>query len=457
MRADARSSPFLMLSALYADEAMTEVWSERSTIKAWLQVEAALARAQASNGVFPAGIADALAAALDIERIDPARLWRETRNVGYPILPLIRQVSEGLPSDVAGRLHFGATTQDIMDTGLALQLRDSIARLRELASTTGNALAHMAREHRATVMAARTHNQQAVPTTFGAKLAVYVDELARQLQRLDQLEERACRVSLFGAGGTSAALGSTAAAVRSGMASVLGLRDAAVSWHASRDTVTEYVAVCASLAHTAARLAREISNLSRTEIAEVLEPAGHHRGASSTMPQKANPVTSEAIIGLANVARGVVTPAYAAMVVEHERATGEWHIEWDVIPRASTVTAAALQLTAELVPELRVCPQRMTENLNHDGGLVMAEAYMIRLAGPLGRGVAHDLVYEAVVQARASGRGLAAVLQELVPPEAWDEATRDGPIGPAAYLGEAEELVEAALKTWSEAQRKART
>lgn len=451
------STPFMMLSSLYRDDVMSRIWSERSTIQTWLQVEAALARAQANHGVFPSETAEVLAAALDIERVDVGRLWRDTRNVGYPILPLIRQVGEGLPSEVAGRLHYGATTQDIMDTGMALQLVHSLARLRELVAQSGDALATLAHEHRATVMAARTHNQQAVPTTFGAKLASYVDEFARQLQRLDQLRERACRVSLFGAAGTSAALGPTALTVRAEMANLLGLRDATVSWHASRDALTEYVATCASLAHTAARLAREISNLSRTEVGEVLEPAGHHRGASSTMPQKANPVTSEVIIGMANVVRGLLAPSYAAMVVEHERATGEWHIEWDVIPYASTVTASALRLAAELVPGLRVDTERMAANLNLDGGLVLAEAYMIRLARQLGRGVAHDLVYEAVVEARATRRDLASVLAEIAPPEAWQQASLEGDIGPADYVGETEALVAGALEAWSRARGEAVT
>lgn len=449
MGASEQSAPFLMLSALYTDDVMVALWSEHATVESWLKVEASLALAQAKHGVITAETAKALRAALVMQRIDLQRLWSDTRNVGYPILPLIRQVSDGLPDEVAGRLHFGATTQDIMDTGLALQLKQSLTRLRQLVTDIGDSLLRMARVHSSTVMAARTHNQQAVPTTLGAKWAVYVDELGRQLERLDQLEPRVCRISLFGAGGTSAALGPTSVAVREEMARDLGLVDAAIPWHASRDGLAEYVAVVASLAHSVARLAREIANLSRTEIGEILEPGGHHRGASSTMPQKANPIGSEAVIGLTNLVRGLLTPAFAAMVLEHERAAGEWQIEWDALPRASCLTAAALALMAGLLPDLRVNPEMMTANMSRDGGLVMAEAYMIRLAGPLGRGHAHDVVYESASRSRETGKSMQAILKDLVPPAAWAESTLEGPIDPQSYLGEARRQVDMAETIWA--------
>lgn len=445
---DTHRSPFFMLSELYADPVMNRVWSEGAFVEAWLRVEAALAWAQAENGVFEASIAEALEAALVLDHIDFDRLWHETRIVGYPIFPLIRQISERVPPAAAGRLHYGATTQDIMDSGIALQIKAAIARLRELLYAMGDALAEAADSHRTTVLAARTHNQQAVPTTLGAKWAVYLDEVGRQLLRLEQMEPRVCRVSLFGAGGTSAALGPTSAAVRAAMARRLGLEPAEIPWHVSRDSLVEYVAACASLAHTAARFAREVVNLSRTEIGEILEPGGHLRGASSTMPQKANPIVSEAVIGIANLVRGLVSPGYAAMVVEHERAAGEWQIEWDAIPRASCLTAAALALVVHLIPRLRVFPERMLHNLDHDGGLIMSEAYMIRLAATLGRSTAHDVVYEAARRARREGKKLESVLQTLVPSRAWAQAFVDGPIEPKAYLGEAEKIVDAALARW---------
>jgi len=443
-----------MLSDLYHDAEMSEIWSESTTVNMWLRTEAELARAQAEHGLFSRDIAEGLAAALILSNVDLDRLWRDTKVVGYPILPLTQQISEAVSPEVGGRLHYGATTQDIMDTGLSLQLKASISRLRDLLLSVGDALAASVSAHRHTIMAARTHNQQAVPTTLGAKWAGYLDEVARHLVRLTQLEDRLCRVSLFGAGGTAAALGPTSASVRERLAALLNLQVAGVSWHAARDSVAEYLSLCILLSHTAARFAREVSNLSRTEIGEVLEPGGYHRGASSTMPQKSNPITSEVILGLANLARGSAIPGYSAMLVEHERAAGEWQIEWDALPQTSCLTATALAMAAELIPTLRVFPEVMSENMRKDGGLVMSEAYMIRLVESMGKGPAHDLVYEAAVRARKEELPLPEVLFAMMANDLWRETIGDCVIDPSSYLGECESVVEAVLAAWSELRAK---
>ncbi len=272
--------------------------------------------------------------------------------------------------------------------------------------------------------------------------------MGRHRARLAQLRPRVCRVSLFGAGGTSAALGPAAAQVRSRLAARLELEDADVPWHAARDGMAEFVAFAALAPQTAARFAREVANLSRTEIGEVFEPAGHHRGASSTMPQKANPITAEVILGLAGLARGYLAPAAAAMVVEHERAAGEWHVEWDVVPRVAVVAAGALAAATELTVGMRVAPETMRRNLEHDHGLVLAEAFMIRLAEPLGQAQAHDLVYAAATEARRTGRTLVEALRDRVDPEAWRAADLDAGVDPERYLGEAVEVARRAVRSW---------
>lgn len=444
---------FHLLSDLYADPAMAEVFGEERTIAAWLEVEAALAEAQGDVGVLPQETARVLAAAVRRVAIDRERLWNETRVVGYPILPLIRQAGAQLPAAVAGRLHFGATTQDIMDTGWALQVRDALARLDDLLVGWGDALADAALRHAGTVMAGRTHNQQAVPTTFGAKLATLLDEVRRHRQRLAELRPRACRVSLFGAGGTAAALGPRSADVRARLAARLGLEGADVPWHAARDAVAEFVSVAALTAQTAARFAREVANLSRTEIGEVFEPAGHHRGASSTMPQKANPITAEVILGLASIVRGYVGAGLGAMLVEHERATGEWHVEWDAVPRTATLAAGALAAAGELTRGLRVDADAMRRNLAHDHGLIMAEAFMIRLAGPLGQAGAHDRVYAATADARHGGVPLAEALRARVDAADWRAAGLDDAVTPESYLGEATAVAQRAAHAWHAERR----
>jgi len=441
-------TPFLLLERLYGDAAMAEIFSERATVRAWLRVEAALAAAQAELGILTAQEAEQIAgAAADPATVDLEALWRESRNVGYPIFPLVRQLTGALPEGAAGRVHYGATTQDIMDSGLALQLAQATDRLTRLCSDFGDALVPHMEAHRQTTMAGRTHAQHAVPTTFGAKLAGYVAELARHRERLVALRPRVAVVSLAGAGGTAAALGPEREAVRDRLAERLGLADSPVPWHVARDGLAEFGAVAAMLAATAARFAREVIDLSRTEVGEVAEAAGHHRGASSTMPQKANPIGSEAVIGMSVSAAALSAALLRAMESGHERAAGEWQIEWQVLPQIAVLAAGALATAHEVAAELRVDPERMARNLTLTDGRLMAEAHMIAMAPSVGRERAHDLVYAAAQQSAAEGRPLAAVLAEHVRDAGLDAALA-APIAPADYVGDPDAVCDAALAAW---------
>jgi 3-carboxy-cis,cis-muconate cycloisomerase len=424
---------------------MADVFGERATVAAWLEVESALAGAQADLGILSRADADAIAAACDPDAIDLDARWREASVVGYPILPLVRAVVARLPDGPNGRVHYGATTQDIMDTGLALQLRAALDRLEELVAAFGDGLAEHAAAHRDTVVAGRTHAQQAVPTTFGAKLATFLAELARHRDRLRQGRERICVVSLYGAGGTAAALGPSSAEVRSLVARRLELHDDAVPWHVTRDALAEFGFLCAALAATCARFAGEVIALSRTEIDELVEGVGHHRGASSTMPQKANPILSEGIIGLAATTQGLVAPLLRAMEAGHERAAGEWQIEWEALPQVAVLAAGALATAARVAREMHPKVEVMRANLGADSGLVLAEAYMMALAPTLGREDAHDLVYVAARDARE--RGLA--LHDAVRAHLDDRSlVAVDPIHPGDYLGEAPRVCDAALARW---------
>jgi len=382
-----------LLSAVGADEAMTAIFAEDRAVRDWLAVEAALARGLAVAGIIDDPAADRIAAACRPEVVDRDALWTESAMVGYPIFPLVRMICGALAPDDAGFVHFGATTQDIMDTALALQLRDGCTRLLELVGAVGDALAVLVRAHEGTVMAGRTHAQQAVPTTFGAKCAVFLDEFQRHRERLVTARDRIRVVSLFGAGGTSAALGRRADVVRAEVARRLDLAVTIVPWHVARDRVAELTGVCALVCATCVRLAREMVDLSRTEIGEVAEADGMYRGASSTMPQKANPISAELTIGFGLTAQASAAAMLRAMEAGHERAAGEWQIEWHALPTTLTSTAGALRMAAALVEGLRVFPDRMRTNLAADGGRIMAEAYMITLAAQLGRDRAHELLY----------------------------------------------------------------
>jgi 3-carboxy-cis,cis-muconate cycloisomerase len=435
-----------MLVGLYGDGPTSDILSEETLIRSWLRVEAALATAQAELGVLDLEAAEAINVACTLANIDATRLWQDTRNVGYPILSLVRQLDTALPERHRGRVHYGATTQDVMDTGLALQLGAAAGRLAELLARFGDALAALAEAHVRTVIAGRTHAQQAVPTTFGAKIAIYVGELARHRERLAAARGRVAVVSLFGAGGTSAAYGEKAVAIRARVAELLGLASTDVPWHVARDGLAEFGLVCALMSATCCRFAREIVDLSRTEIAEVAEASGHLRGASSTMPQKANPIEAEAVIGMSITAGALGSALFRVMEAGHERAAGEWQAEWEVIPQLVSLTAGSLVTSASIAAGLRVFPDAMRRNLGADGGLVMAEAYMMRLAPHLGRERAHEVVYEAAQRCRESGDALGDVLRELLPADV--AADIGGELAPESYVGQPEDTVGAALSVW---------
>lgn len=436
------SAPFSLLGMLYRDEPTHEIFTAAGSVNGWLAFERALARAQGHLGIISATDAEVIAAVCEAARIDTADLWEQARNVGYPILPLVRQLAAQLPEGPSGRVHYGATTQDAMDTGLALQLAAAIDRLTALTVEVGDRLADVVSIHRSTVMAGRTHAQQAVPTTLGVKLASLLAEYGRHRDRLSAVRGRACVLSAFGAAGTSAAYGPHIAQLREVMAADLGLGTTGVSWHTSRDSLAEVAFVASALAQTCAKFAREVIALSRTEIGELSEAAGHHRGASSTMPQKANPILCEGIVGLAVSATSMLPAQLRAMESEHERAAGEWQIEWEVLPRILCLSAAAMSTTAELLDGLQVDSGRMAANMTADGGGLMAESYMIALAPDLGREKAHDVVYAAVLEARRTATPLA----ELMTQRLGDA----GALDPTDYLGDYDAIVNSALADWTE-------
>ena len=434
---------FSMLQRAFGDVEMEAVFSEAATVESWLRTEAALARAQASVGEISTDRAEAIAAACSVENIDLRSLWAEMANVGYPILPLVRQVTEGLPASERGSLHYGATTQDIMDTGLSLQLAAALERLEALTTVLGDALAQQIEAHGETVMAGRTHGQQAVPTTFGAKMATFLRQCSRLRADLAALRPRCCQVSLHGAAGTSAGLGPRADDVRAEVGRQLGLSPPDGPWHVTRDGVAAFGAVCARAAAICARLAREVIDLSRTEIGEVSESAGHHRGASSTMPQKANPIDSESIVGMAASVAASSTSLYRAMEAGHERSAGEWQVEWHSVPQVAVLSAGCLLIAARVVGGLNVHPERMAANLDLEQGRTLAEAYMFELAPELGREAAHDVVYEAAVASKARHVELRETLSEVT---GGIGTVRD--IEPAEYTGQARVEADRAVADW---------
>jgi 3-carboxy-cis,cis-muconate cycloisomerase len=443
---------FSLLTRLAGDPDQLGVFAERSTVEGWLAVERALALAQAEHGVLTDAEAAAIVRAARYDAVDPARLWETARTVGYPILGLVREigreVGRGPDPRAAGRVHFGTTTQDVMDTGLVLQLTRSLALLDRALGELGDALADRAAEHARTVMAARTHAQQAVPTTFGATLAALLAQFTRHRERIAQLAPRLAVVSLFGAGGTAAALGPRSAAVRASVAGLLGLTDPGVGWHAQRDVVAEFGWLCATLTATCAKFARDVVDLSRTEIGEVREPWSSHRGASSTMPQKANPISSEIVIGLSGTTGALASALLRIQEAGHERSAGEWQIEWQVVPQLAVLAGSALRETLTVARGVRVDAARMRANLDADGGLAMAEAQMMHLAAAIGHETAHDLVYAAATRARRDGLDLGDALRLVASERGRADLLPDPLVTAEDYLGEAVTATGTAVRRW---------
>ena len=437
--------PWNLMDQLSGDTEMVAVFGPQATVDAWLRIEAELSRAQALLEIIPSGAGAAIEEICRNGSFDKEELWASARNVGYPIFGLVRQIDARLPEEHRGYAHLGATTQDIMDTGLALQVSQACDVLLERFITIGNALEDIALRERSTVMAARTHGQQAVPTTLGAKFAVYLGEFGRHVGRLRCAREEVRWLSLHGAGGTSAAFGPEISELRRIIAARLDFRTEDMPWHVARDRFTMVLNCTASAATTSARLGREVANLSRTEIAELSECIGHHRGASSTMPQKRNPIAAEVAIGYATFAASMASGIYRSAEHEHERATGEWQLEWLVLPTLLCAVSGAMLATVRMLDGLEIFGDRMAHNLQADDGLLMAEAMMIRLAPEFGREVAHDLVYEASERARAEGCDLGSALNLIIEGKGIDL-----PIGirAADYLGQAASFPEAAAHEW---------
>lgn len=430
-----------ILGTLYGSDAMRAIFSEDTWFQRMLDVEAALAKAQARLGIIPADAAAAIAVAARYENLDPAELAASARNVGYPVVGLVAGLSRAAGSAGAWT-HWGATTQDIMDTATVLQVRDGLALIRAELRAIAHALAAQAERHRATVMAGRTHLQQALPTSFGLKCATWALPFAGHVQRLDQLRPRVELVEFGGAAGTLASLGDQGIAVMEGLAAELGLGVPPAPWHVCRDALAETVAFLGILCGTLAKLATDIILLCQTEVGEVAEPYVDGRGASSTMPQKRNPIASEYIHAAARGVQALVPLMLGAMAQDHERATGPWQAEALAIPQAFVLTHGALLHARTIAEGMVVDAVRMRQNLDQTHGLIVAEAVMMGLAPFLGRGEAHHVVKHACDAALADRIGLVdALLREHVVTARLDRAAIERLTDPAGYLGSADAFV----------------
>ncbi|MHB8381253.1 MAG: 3-carboxy-cis,cis-muconate cycloisomerase [Candidatus Binataceae bacterium] len=398
--------------SLFGTDEMRELISDRAQIAAMLEVEAALARAEASLGIVPRDAADAINRAARIEILAFDKLAASTGSVGYPIVELVAQLGRAAGADAARFVHLGATTQDIVDTALVLQMRRGTAVIRRDLIATARALAEQATRYRDTPIAGRSHLQHAVPITFGLKCATWAAPLAAHVERLDQAAARVFVVQFGGAAGTLASLGTRGPAVAAALARELNLAAPDLPWHVTRDGIAETAAIFALICGSLSKFALDIVLLSQTEIAEVCEPHAAGAGSSSTMPQKRNPIRCEYVLAATRAVHALVPIVFSAMTQDHERSTGPWQSEALAIPQIFTLTAGALARARELAAGMIVDPARMRQNLDATRGLIMAEALATILTPAMGRAAAHHAVARACDRARDENRALGDVVAD---------------------------------------------
>jgi 3-carboxy-cis,cis-muconate cycloisomerase len=440
--------------ALFADRfgtpEMFEIFSDRRMVQGWLDAEVALACSEAALGLIPDEAAQIIRSKADASQFDIETLREGIATTDHPLVSTVWKFAEACGEEAGRYVHWGATTQDIMDTGLVLQLRDALFVVGSRLDAVMGCAAALAESERATVMAGRTHGQQALPITFGLKAGNWLDELLRHDLRMRQLRARLLVGQLGGAAGTLAALGPNGLAVQRGFCEYLGLGVPVVAWHTARDSLAELASVLSMIAATCSRVAGEVVQLQRTEIAELEERQDAGNVGSSTMPHKRNPMTAEGIIATERLVRRSVDTALGGMSGEHERDMSKWQSEWLWIPELLVLVDSTLARTKEVLSGLRVRPDRMIENLGLTEGLLMSEAVMIALGEQLGRQRAHDLLHEMAMEVAEGDQSFESTL--LASPAVLDAV--GGPdrlkelLDPAGYLGATDEMIDDVLRRY---------
>lgn len=431
---------------MFGTSEMREIFSDQVRIQKWLLTEVALANAQAEHDIIPKEVAHKIADAATMDNIDMEDMKEEFDKVGFPILPFVHQLTKACDSDTARWVHYGATTQDILDTGTVLQMKEAFPVIESYLETIIQALVNVTKKHRNTVMAGRTFQQQASPITLGYKTAIWLDEILRHKERFIQLKPRLLVGQCAGAVGTFATLGNKGMDVQKSMMKELGLHTPEITWHVARDRWGELVSWFSLVAATLGKIANEIGILMRTEIGELSEPFESGRGASSTLPQKRNPIECEPIIAIAHKMRELASLQHTAMIQEHERGIGQMHLEWMVIPEAFVLMSGSLSHAKNILRGLFVDKKQMRKNLDMGGGLLMSEAVMMGLAPKIGKKKAHDVVYEIAGNAYEKGVTLKeALVQDEQVTSLLTSSEIDDLLEPVNYTGVASKMIDKVL------------
>jgi 3-carboxy-cis,cis-muconate cycloisomerase len=402
-----------LLAPMLSSAAMRAVCDDTATLQNMLDFEAALARAEAATGVIPSGAAGAIGKACKADAFDFADLAEAATRSGNLAIPMVKALTANVAksdAEAARYVHWGATSQDVIDTAAMLTLRAAIDALLVDVDRAIAGFAKLARAHRDTAVVARTWLQHALPMPFGLKLAEYAAALHRSKLRLKRLRSEALALQFGGAAGTLAALGEKGMAVAEALARELNLPLPEAPWHTHRDRIAEAASVLAILSGTCGKIARDVSLMMQTDVGEAFEPSGAGRGGSSTMPHKRNPVAAASALGAATMAPNLAATIFAAQVQDHERSAGPWHAEWPTLPALLLVTSGALAATVDMAEGLEVDVERMRANLDTTHGLIMAEAVAFALAETIGKSEAHHLVEAASKAAVAERKHLRDVL-----------------------------------------------
>jgi 3-carboxy-cis,cis-muconate cycloisomerase len=434
---------------MLSSAAMRAVCDDAAYLQHMLDFEAALARAEAATGIIPARAAAPIAKACKACSFDLADLAEAATRSGNLAIPLVKALTAEVAkaeADAARYVHWGATSQDVIDTATMLTLRAAIEALLPDIDRAIAGFAKLARQHRDTAVVARTWLQHALPMPFGLKLAEYAAALHRSRTRLKRLRSEALALQFGGAAGTLAALGDKGWLVAERLAQELKLPLPDAPWHTHRDRIAEAASVFAILAGTCGKIARDVSLMMQTDVAEAFEPSGEGRGGSSTMPHKRNPVAAATALAAATMAPNLAATIFAAQVQDHERSAGPWQAEWPTLPSLLLVTSGALAAIVDIAEGLEVDAARMRVNLDATGGLIMAEAVTMALAEKIGKSEAHHLVEAASKTAVTEKKGLRDVLTkdpDVSPHLGADKLAKL--FEPMAYQGVSQALIDRLL------------
>jgi 3-carboxy-cis,cis-muconate cycloisomerase len=432
---------------IFTTPAMRAVFSDENRVQKYLDFEAALARAQGRLGIIPKNAAAEIVRHCKADKIDMALLKEKTERIGYPVLPVVQQLVKLCKNGLGEWCHWGATTQDITDTATVLQIQEALDLLEKDIAAISDSLASLAKKYRDTPMAGRSNLQQAVPITFGYKMATLLGAFERHKQRLAEMRPRVLVAEFGGAAGTLSSLGKDGLKVQAELCKELKLGQPDISWHTVRDRIAEAGCFLGLVTGTCAKIAFDIKLLMQTEVEEVQEPFHAGRGSSSTMPQKRNPISSVYITAQSAMVKQLVAALLEAQVEDHERATGPWEIEWIALPDIFMLSAGALSQTRFVVDGLQVNPKKMRENLDITNGLIMSEAVMMGLGAKMGRNRAHDVVYDVCREVVKTGKPLLDLLEkDKEIRKHADRKTLEKLTDPANYLGVAGEMVDRVLK-----------